>query len=346
MGVGRRAVLGAEAAHVHLPEIEARLALGDPLGDLPADATGAGEPVRAEAGGDEEAAHLGLAEAELVVGRERLGPVDQLRHLDLVHHRHALLRVLGDLGEAVPVVLEQAAVEVGRDPVEAAGAVGQERRLGVALVAAHHEAAAVLAEVDEEVGVAQRWQALIGGVLAKRLGDQVLVRHRDHRHADAGEPAKLGGVHPARDDHHLGLDPPLLRLDRPHTAVDDLDPGHARVLKHLQIALSPGDVGERVGELGRVDVAVGLGPGAAEDAVGRHQRKLLGGLVRGDQLERQAEGLRPAGLAAQLLHALRRRGEPDAAALDPAGVELGLRREPAVDLDRVHHHLRQRRRAA
>ena len=74
---------------------------------------------------------LRLAEAELVVGGERLGPVDQLGDLDLVHHRHPALRVLGDLGEAVPVVLEQAAVEVGRDRVEPAGAVGQEGRLRV-----------------------------------------------------------------------------------------------------------------------------------------------------------------------------------------------------------------------
>ena len=64
--------MGAEAADVHLPEVERRLALGDPLGHHLADAARAGQPVRAEAGGDEEAAHLGLAEAELAVGRERL----------------------------------------------------------------------------------------------------------------------------------------------------------------------------------------------------------------------------------------------------------------------------------
>ena len=160
MRVGGRAVLGAEAAHVHLPEVEAGLALGDPLGDHPADPAGAGEPVGAEPGGDEEAAHLGLAEAELVVGRERLGPVDQLRHLDLVHRRHPALRVLDDLGEAVPVVLEQAAVEVERDLVEAAGPVGRKAGCALALVAAHHQAAAVLAEVDQQVGVAQGRQSL------------------------------------------------------------------------------------------------------------------------------------------------------------------------------------------
>ena len=50
----------------------------------------------------------------------------------------------------------------------------------------------------------------------------------------------------------------------------------------------------------------------------------------------------PAGLAAQLLHALLARRQPDAAALDPAA---GLAELP-VELDRVHHHLRQVHRAA
>ena len=128
VGVGRRAVLGAEAADVHVPEVEARLALGDPLGNHPADPARSREAVGAEPSGDEEAANLGLAETELVVGGEGLGAVDQLRDLDLLHHRDPALRVLGDLLEAVPVLLQQAAVEVGRDAVEAAGPVGQEGR--------------------------------------------------------------------------------------------------------------------------------------------------------------------------------------------------------------------------
>ena len=98
------------------------LAVGDPLGHDLADAARAGEPVRAEPGGHEEAAHLGLAEAELVVGRERLRAVDQPRILDVLHRRHAHPRVRDDLLEAVPVLLQQPAVEVGRDRVEAAAA--------------------------------------------------------------------------------------------------------------------------------------------------------------------------------------------------------------------------------
>src|ERR1700755_2589950 len=58
VGVGGGAVGGAEAADVHVPEVEARFAVGDPLGDDFADPARTGEPVGAEAGADEEARDL------------------------------------------------------------------------------------------------------------------------------------------------------------------------------------------------------------------------------------------------------------------------------------------------
>ncbi len=174
VGVGGRAVLRAEAPDVHLPQIEARLAFGDPLRHHLADAARARQSVGAEAGADEEARHLGLPQAELVVRSEALRAVDQAHDPDLVHHRDAALRVLGDLREPVPVVLEQAAVEVGGDLVEARGAVRQERRLALPLVAAHHQALALLAEVDEEIRIAKRRQGVLAA-LAEWLRDQVLV---------------------------------------------------------------------------------------------------------------------------------------------------------------------------
>ena len=51
---------------------------------------------------------------------------------------------------------------------------------------------------------------------------------------------------------------------------------------------------------------------------------------RRDQLERQPERLRPADLAADLLLALGRAGEPDAAALDPAAVAASGRARPST----------------
>jgi hypothetical protein len=151
--------VGAEAADVHVPQVERRLAGRDPLGHHLAHAAGAGQAVGAEAGRDEQAADLGLAQAELVVRREALGAVHHARDLHVLHLRDAPARVHHDLLEAVPVVLQQAPVEVGRDALEAA-LVGQERGGAGPLVAAHHEPAAVLAKVDQQIRVAQRGQRL------------------------------------------------------------------------------------------------------------------------------------------------------------------------------------------
>ena len=119
-----------------------------------------------------------------------------------------------------------------------------------------------------------------------------------------------------------------------------LDAGHARAREDARAALARA-LRERERELRRVEVAVGREPRGAEHAVGRHEREQLLRLVGRDQVERQAERLRPARLAAQLLHALLARGEPDAAALDPAARLAEL----PVQLDRVHHHLREIHRA-
>ena len=169
--------------------------------------------------------------------------------------------------------------------------------------------------------------------------------HRQERHADTGHAPDLGGEHAAGVDHDLGLDVAAVGVDGADPAAGDFDAGDPGVGED-PAAAAAGAVGERVGQLRGVDVAVGRQPGGTEHAIGRHQREELLGLLGRDQLQRQAEGLGPAGLAAQLLHPLLRGGEADAAAFGPAGVEVGLAAEPAVELNRVHHHLRQRDRAA
>ena len=95
-----------------------------------------------------------LAEAELVVRREGFRPVDQTRDLRVLHRGHALDGVFDDLFEARPVLGEQGAVEVVRDPVDQI--VVQRPRSTIALVPAHDQALAFLAEVDEVVRVAHR----------------------------------------------------------------------------------------------------------------------------------------------------------------------------------------------
>src|SRR5450755_1032061 len=155
------AVVRAEAANVHLPHIERRFPRDDPVGHQLSHSTGAGEAVSTEPGGDEHAAYVALAEAELAVGGERLRTVDQPRHLDLLHRGDAPGADAGDLLEPGPVLLQQQSVEIWRNPVELV--LVQRPGGAVALVAAHHQPAPLLAEIDQQVGVSQRGEVLVRG---------------------------------------------------------------------------------------------------------------------------------------------------------------------------------------
>ena len=104
--------------------------------------------------------------------------------------------------------------------------------------------------------------------------------------------------------------------------------------------------GERERELARVDVAVGRQERRAEDAVRGHRWEELLRLVGRDELERQTERLRPARLPRDLLHPLGRRGEPERPDLVPARLETHFGLERAVEVDALHHHPRERERAA
>ena len=331
-GVGLAAVLGAEATDVHLPEVELGLAVDDPGRDLPPDPPGAGDSVGAEPGRDEEPADGALAEDELVVRGEPLGSVDHPADPGVTDRRDPADGPVHDLLEARPVGCQETAVEVGRDPVEGP-------RCWVALVAAHAQPADLLPEVDQVVGVAHRRQRRRHAV--DPLSEQVLVGHRDDRNVDPCEPADLRGEHAARVDHDLGPDRPLLAV------LDDPDPGHPAVghvdRGHPRPGLDPdppsaGAGGERLGEARRVEPAVGRQVDGAEHAVERHQREEGAGLTRADELKRQPERLRPAGLAGELLEPLRRRGQAERADLVPGRVDAGLGRESPVELDPVHHH--------
>ncbi len=334
-----RAIGRPEAPDVHLPEVQLGLPVHDPRRHLAADAAGTRDPVRREAGGHEEPAHLGLAEDELVVGGERLRPVDDPAHAGVGHRRDPPDGALHDRLEAGHVGREELAIEVSRDPVE-------RPRRRVALVAAHAQAADLLAEVDEVVRVAQLGQSRVHAL--DRLGEQVLVRHRDDRDGHPGHPADLRGEHPAGIDDDLRADLVALALvldGHPGDAASiHADRDHPRVGPDRRAA-RPRAGGQRLGEPGRVEPAVRRQVDRPQDAIGRHQREEIARLRGRDQLERQPERLRPAGLPTQLLEPLGGRRQPERSHLVPGRVHAGLGGEAAVQGRPVHHHPGQRDRA-
>ena len=330
-----RAVGRAETARVHVPHVERRGALDDPLGDELPHAARPGEPVGAEARRDPEPAHVGWAEDELTIRRERLGAVHETHDLHLLERRHADDRVLHQLLEARPVLLEELAVEVRGDAV-------QRPRRTVPLVPAHDQPAGLRPEVDEERRVTHRRHVERE---AAGLQHEVLVRDGHDRHGDARERAELAREHPTGVDDDLGLDRAPVRLDRRHPTALGRDARDARLRRDLRAAPS-GPLRERKGQLARVDVAVAREVCRAEDALDRHRREQLLRFRRRDELERQADRLRPARLANDLLHPLLRGGEPQGADLAPARLEPDFRTECPVELDALHHHPRQRERRA
>ena len=202
----------AEAPDVHAPEVQRRLAADDPLGHHLADAAGARQAVRAEAGGHEQPAHRGLAEAELAVGRERLGPLIS-RVTRTSSKSGTRLRALTTISS------KRSQSSSSRRPLKSGGMASSatppspiDHGAQRALVAAHHEAAALLAEVDLQVRVAQRRQVALAA--AERLRDHVLVLHRHDRDPHAGQAPDLGREHAAGVDDDLGVDRPRARCTR------------------------------------------------------------------------------------------------------------------------------------
>ncbi len=211
--VAARAVGAAEAARVHVPGVERRRALDDPLGDeLPIPPAPASPCAQKPAAVQRPRTSVG-PRMNSPSGVNASGPLISLTTSASASDGHADDRVLHQLLEPRPVLGEQLAVEVGRDPVE-------RPRRRVALVAAHDQAARLGPEVDEQRRVAHRRHV---GRKAGRLRDQVLVRHRHDRDVHAGERADLPREHAAGVDDDLGLDRALVGDDAGHAAALDRD---------------------------------------------------------------------------------------------------------------------------
>ena len=209
------------------------------------------------------------------------------------------------------------------------------------LVAAHAQPADLFPEIAQVVRIAHGRGS--GRDSLDGLGEEVFVGHRHDRHGDPGQEADLRREHPGRVHDDLGLDhrpiPAVLDLDARDSSASGAYVDNARVGSDRHA--SPAGTGrQRLGEAGRVEPAVGRQEDRAENALGRHQGEALLGLARRDELEREPERLGPARLALQLLVALAARGETQRSDLVPGGVDPRLGRQPTVQLDAVHHHLR------
>ena len=324
----------AEAAGVHLADVDLGLAVHHPLGQVLSGARALGD-ADGGSGAHPVVAHAGGRSHEVAaVGGVGDGAADHLLDARLGEDREPFGRDLQPRGELFEVGRREVEVEV---PVDAVQAVGD----GVTgLVGPDEEAVDLTAVVAGRAGVPDDGHLdFLCGHLGERFGDQVLVDHRDDGDVDAGHGPELGGVVAGGVDDVVTGDLALVGGDLPAAVRELVDGGDERVAGDLGAELTGAD-GHGVGGAGGVRPAVVGRPEAEDDVVGgSHEGHPLANLVRADEVRFDAEGAEDALDVAVPVGLVLGDGEADCAAAVPTGGHAGLCLEGLVELDAVGVHL-------
>ena len=289
------------------------------------------DPDRVETGADEVAAESRcLAEQELVVGGEALRPVVELADPGLRESRDAAYGLVHQHREVLPVLVEELELERVGDLVR------RHPRLRLGFETAHHEPTDLLLEVGVAVGVAQDRQVRVQAV--ELVGDDVEVLGGVQRHGHADLVAeRLGPLARAVDDD-LGLDVAPVGAHAAHSAARRLlvgqEPGDADSLDDPRAA-TPGTLGERHREVGRVDLPVARQPDRAEQVVDLHHRPMLERLVRAEHPAFEVVRRGGCRRTAELGHPVLGARHDQATALLVARGQTGLGLETGVELGGV-----------
>ena len=156
--------------------------------------------------------------------------------------------------------------------------------------------------------------------------------HRNQRHVDARHGAHLACPLAGAVDDDLGSHLTLLRQHACDAPVLHCDAGDHAVLDDGRTPL-PRALGERLGDVGRICLAVGRQEGGALQVADVHQRPEIPGLPGAENVHFQTERARGGGLAPELGHALAVAREPQAPVLLPARRLPGLAFQPFVERD-------------
>ena len=322
----------AEAAGIDPCQIDGRLPVDDPFGELPAGTAG---------GRDAEG--VALVQPEILESRRRphdrvtVGRIGDRAVIDLLdadfgEGGYAGKRGLDMRHQPVELFLEKLILAVIRRAIDIA-----DRRAG--LIRAEDQPAGFLAHVPGAVGFAQHAhfrQPLLLALQDRRVrfGDDVLVLHRDHRDVDPDHLACLAGKIAGAGDHVIGGEDLLVRLHMP---------GPVRILVKRRdggVAHDPGTpvaraLGQRLGEVGGLDIAVIGMLDRAQNAVGFAERPNLLELFRRQEFHVDADGFCDAGIIKILIHPVLRHCQTDIGDLREADIEAGLRFQRAVEINRI-----------
>ncbi len=149
--------------------------------------------------------------------------------------------------------------------------------------------------------------------LLHRLGDEVVVLHRQHGQFEAGHSTDLTRPQATGVDDVFGVDLAAFGDDRPGAVGSRFERADPVLPVHLGAGLAGTDR-VRVGDTGRIDVALDRIPHRAEEVLRVEQREQLLGFLRRDQLELvHAEVATTGDGHLQPVHPVAVRGEGDPA---------------------------------
>ena len=148
---------------------------------------------------------------------------------------------------------------------------------GVGLVAAHDQAADILLKIGQAVRVAQGRQ--VRGDAVDGFGDEILVLDRLQGHRHTRKRADFAGPLAGAVDHHLAGNVARGGGDTDDPAVLHLD-GADRAVFDNASATAPRALGQGLGDVGRVGLAVGWQKGGAGHVTHIHERPQVLSLSR------------------------------------------------------------------
>ena len=160
------------------------------------------------------------------------------------------------------------------------------------------------------------------------------MRHRHHGQVGTHHGGHLGATVARGVDDLFADDLALVRDDAPVAARGALDGGHARIAVDFGARIARA-LGKRVRELRRVDVAVVRIPQPRDDVVRLDEGVAGADLVRGEQLELDSLGVRLRDDMAELVEAVARVREADAAGDVDVDVVPDLRAQLGIQLRAV-----------
>ena len=210
------------------------------------------------------------------------------------------------------------------------------------LIGPEDQPVALLTQIVAVVRIAQQRHFLLKRLqFADRLGDQILVRHGHHRNVPPDHAADFIGVVPGRVDHDLGMDAALVRHHIPGAVGPLGKPRHLGKARHLRTFVARA-LGESLGELRRIDVAVFRIPGTAQEIV-RLQPGIVFALqlLCGQHLHIHAGGIGHGRDMLELLHAFLRMRQAHGARHVPVDGIADLVAKPVIEARAIVLQLHQ-----